>query len=270
MTQIKEQLPAQTPDSSIIAKNPYESQALMNQYLEFHYGEKEYFGVPNFPRRVANEAVKYSASKTKALDLGCAVGRTSFELATHFDEVIGLDYSSSFIRTCEQIRNDLTLSYKVTEEGEITCDRTLSLPSIGLSKTASKCHFMQGDAHDLAEHLSGFDLIICANLIDRLSDPAYCLKVLQHRLTPGGILFVCSPYTWLPEFTEPERWLGGYYDTQKNPVLTRDRLTEVLSELIPKEVKAPFSSDIPFVIRETARKYQHSISNVSVWQKPPK
>lgn len=33
----------------------------------------------------------------RALDLGCATGRTSYELSRCFDKVIGLDYSARFI-----------------------------------------------------------------------------------------------------------------------------------------------------------------------------
>jgi 2-polyprenyl-3-methyl-5-hydroxy-6-metoxy-1,4-benzoquinol methylase len=33
----------------------------------------------------------------KIMDLGCAVGRTSFELTRIFDRVVGIDYSARFI-----------------------------------------------------------------------------------------------------------------------------------------------------------------------------
>jgi 2-polyprenyl-3-methyl-5-hydroxy-6-metoxy-1,4-benzoquinol methylase len=39
----------------------------------------------------------------KVLDLGCAVGRTSFELTRIFDRVIAIDYSAKFI----EVANDL-------------------------------------------------------------------------------------------------------------------------------------------------------------------
>ena len=34
----------------------------------------------------------------RALDMGCAVGRTTFELANAFEYVVGLDFSARFIR----------------------------------------------------------------------------------------------------------------------------------------------------------------------------
>jgi SAM-dependent methyltransferase len=33
----------------------------------------------------------------RAVDIGCAVGRTSYELTRTFDYVLGLDYSARFI-----------------------------------------------------------------------------------------------------------------------------------------------------------------------------
>ena len=39
----------------------------------------------------------------KALDIGCAVGRTSFELTRSFDYVLGLDYSARFIQVASML-----------------------------------------------------------------------------------------------------------------------------------------------------------------------
>jgi 2-polyprenyl-3-methyl-5-hydroxy-6-metoxy-1,4-benzoquinol methylase len=50
---------------------------------------------------------------TRALDIGCAVGRTSFELSKAFDAVIGIDYSHSFIGAAQQLAKGQRLSYQV-------------------------------------------------------------------------------------------------------------------------------------------------------------
>ena len=64
----------------------YETDSLLADYAEFHYGD-EYFGVPNFPRALVERALEYlgDAPRRRALDLGCASGRATFELARHFD-----------------------------------------------------------------------------------------------------------------------------------------------------------------------------------------
>jgi hypothetical protein len=47
-------------------------------------------------------------------------------------------------------------------------------------------------------------------------------------------------------------------------VTTLETLQTILSEQF-EPVCEPF--DLPFVIRETARKYQHNVSQVTVWKK---
>ena len=68
--------------------------------MEFDFGEQEYFGIRNFPSHCA-ELVDFEASKRgllgRCLDVGCALGRSTVELATRFKEVVGIDSSKSFI-----------------------------------------------------------------------------------------------------------------------------------------------------------------------------
>ncbi len=242
--------------------NPYETEALVSQYLEFHYGAS-YFGVSNFPRQVALEALKLVSKFDSALDLGCAVGRTSFELATQFERVVGIDASLAFIQSCQRVQSSGQASYDIIEEGELTAHKTVTLDQLTLAETAQKCHFEVGDAHHLAPEHTNFDLIVCANLIDRLQNPAQCLTSLIDRLAPGGLLFITSPYTWLSEFTAKSRWLGGYLEDDQ-PVRTRTHLATILHPL----ERCDALPELPFVIRETARKYQHTLADVTVWRKP--
>jgi 5-histidylcysteine sulfoxide synthase len=53
----------------------YESDRQLSEYAEFHYGD-EYFGVPNFPKALAQIAIEAmgDAPARRALDLGCATG----------------------------------------------------------------------------------------------------------------------------------------------------------------------------------------------------
>jgi putative 4-mercaptohistidine N1-methyltranferase len=108
-----------------------------------------------------------------------------------------------------------------------------------------------------------YDLILAANLLDRLSNPAKFLATIHQRLNDGGLLVIASPYTWLEDFTSRENWIGGYRkDGELYTTLDglRDRLQTHFSMVTdPREVE--------FVIRETKRKFQHSISQVTVWQK---
>jgi hypothetical protein len=78
----------------------------------------------------------------------------------------------------------------------------------------------------------------------------------------GGQLVIASPYTWLPEFTPPENWLGGFY-REGEAVRALDTLRRILeSDFALKSVM-----DLPFLIREHARKYQLGISQATCWLK---
>ena len=110
---------------------------------------------------------------------------------------------------------------------------------------------------------AGYDLILAANLIDRLYSPAKFLTTVHERLNPGGILLIASPYTWLEEHTRREEWVGGYKKDGEN-FTTLDGLKARLAAHF-RLIEGPL--EVPFVIRETRRKHQHTISEVSVWER---
>lgn len=56
---------------------------------------------------------------SRALDIGCAVGRSSFELAREIEEVVGIDFSHSFVDACNELRHTGQMDYDVTAEGTL-------------------------------------------------------------------------------------------------------------------------------------------------------
>lgn len=56
---------------------------------------------------------------SRALDVGCATGRISFELAAAFNEVIGLDISELCVNKANQLKNEGKVTYNVTLEGTL-------------------------------------------------------------------------------------------------------------------------------------------------------
>lgn len=60
----------------------------------------------------------------RALDVGCAVGRATFELARGYDEVVGIDYSSAFIQRCQELKMTGQSSYKLITEGGLGEEKT--------------------------------------------------------------------------------------------------------------------------------------------------
>ncbi len=242
----------------------YETDALVAQYCEFHYGEDN-FGVPNFPKAIARLALQAAQDGThgRALDIGCSVGRTAFELAGSFEHVDALDFSARFVQVGVQMQQAGRIRYEREEEGELVSFLERSLESLGLSGDCDHIHFMQQDAMNMKPEYAGYDLVVAANLIDRLSDPARFLREIPHRMNPGAVLLIASPYTWLEEFTAKENWLGGF-KRDGEPVTTLDGLHALLDEKF--QLTGP-PEKVPFVIRETANKHQHTLSEVTLWKK---
>jgi 5-histidylcysteine sulfoxide synthase/putative 4-mercaptohistidine N1-methyltranferase len=245
-------------------QDQYETDALAGQYCDAHYGP-EHFGVACFAKACAEICLQASKGRArgKALDLGCAVGRASFELARGFESVTGLDFSSRFFRLAARMQEEGCLRYALPEEGELLSYHELTLAELGLEGERDKVRFFQADACNLPEKFTGYDLVLAANLIDRLYSPRRFLDAIRERINPGGLLVIASPYSWTEEYTKKEEWLGGYRQAGEN-VWTLDGLKEVLS---PHFNLLGEPRELPFVIRETRRKFQHSLAELTVWER---
>lgn len=250
--------PATLPSSN------YETDKLLSEYAEFHYGDT-YFDVPNFSKALAEIAIAAIGNRPKrtALDLGCASGRSTFELAKVFDHVTGIDFSARFIGQGVQLVQQGILRYTLTDEGELVSYKERTLSNLGLDHVKHKVEFFQGDACNLKPIFTGYDLILAANLIDRLYDPAKLLTGIHTRINPGGLLMITSPYTWLTEHTKKEAWIGGFKRDGEN-FTTLDGLKEMLAKHF-RLIQGPQA--VPFVIRETKRKFQHTLAEVTIWER---
>ncbi len=247
--------------------NPYETDKLLAEYLLFHYGSPEQIVPPEFPElalhtdfaiRTVSQNIKADllSKSARALDVGCAVGRSSFELARHCAEVIGIDFSHRFVAAAKAVRESGYAEFNRCEEGHLATALRNFLPS---EIDRRRVQFEQGDAMQLRSGLGTFDLVHAANLIDRLSNPLQFLRQLPALVRPGGQLIITSPYTWLEDYTPQANWLGGFYQDDR-AVTTFGRLQSELSDFLLLTTR-----DVPFLIREHSRKYQWSIAHASVW-----
>lgn len=201
--------------------------------------------------------------KAKALDLGCATGRATFELAKHFDFVEGIDFSARFVQVGAKLKNEGYIAFSTKEEGDIARKKRVSVEELGYKSEREKVSFWQGDACNLKPNFTGYDFIMATNLIDRLYEPKLFLESVHERLNEGGMLMLTSPYTWQESSTKKELWLGGYVDENGKEVETIESLKSILGlhfELVHLQ-------DLEFVIKETRRKFQHTIAQVSIWKK---
>lgn len=257
----------------------YETNALLDQYMLFHWGSRAdqrddeiraAVGHPDtrlFMETMAELVGDFAKSHGAVLDLGCATGRASFELARRFQRVLGLDYSQAFIDAASILQRQGSLAYSRLESGRHTTPMMARVPA---AIDRSRVEFIQGDATCLADSGIGvdnkqgerFDAVLMSNLLCRLPDPAACLRQFtgpDALLRDGGVLVLSSPNTWMEQYTPVDAFVDG-----------PDSATALakLGELLPG-YELVHHQDLPFMIREHRRKYEYIVSQVSVWRKQP-
>jgi putative 4-mercaptohistidine N1-methyltranferase len=239
----------------------YESDQVLAEYLLFHFGSEEEILPParTWPAGMVDAldfAVRTAAHFSphavhRGLDLGCAVGRSAFEMSRTCNAVLGIDFSHAFIHAAEVLRKGESLSYLRREEA---AQATLLEARIPQGIQPDRIRFQQGDAMHLPADLGSFDRVHAANLLCRLTDPQLLLDRLPDLVESGGELVLATPCTWLEEFTPPQHWpQHGTLEWLKNSLSPAFELVR--------------QTDEPFLIRETARKFQWTTSLVTVWRR---
>ncbi|KAL3905288.1 MAG: hypothetical protein SGILL_009738, partial [Bacillariaceae sp.] len=236
-----------TDSSATDSANVYETDESLHMYLGLHYpssGESEgvtpilpHENTPihatHFPQRVAKLLTSLNPERTnnQALDMGCSVGGSSFELAKSFDRVDAFDFSESFVDAAKHMQTGKeSMSFKIPVEAELF-DEVQATREPGVTQgIANKVNFFVGDACKLPEmasegKISTYDGIVMANLLCRLPDPMACLNSLNGVMNKGGVVVMVTPFSWLTEFTPRGKWLGGFSDpVSKEPIRSKDVL----------------------------------------------
>ena len=192
----------------------YETEKMAREYLLFHYGSDQDllpypFGPQNslhFPVRCVREALdlKTLSPSSRALELGCAVGRSSFELSRYCKQVVALDRSKNFISLAKRIQSGEEVEYTLLGEGGKTFLRYARRPE---NSNPERIEFRCSDVMALPLNGGAFDIVLAANLLCRLPNPRQFLHNLHHWVAPKGQLVLVSPYSWLEEYTPKENWL---------------------------------------------------------------
>lgn len=246
----------------------YENPQTLNEYLLFHYGTEAQilpydFGprtALNFPVRCVRNLIDGAADGEAfdlAYDLGCAVGRSTFELGHYASQVRGYDLSHAFIGAAASLLDRGSLGIDVLSEGE----RTERMDVHGPDDPASAdITFDVGDAVDLAERLPPADIVLAANLLCRLPTPRRFLNAMSRLVKPGGQLLLVTPFTWLDSFTPRREWPR---DAEGHAISGAAWIEGILA----RDFMLEHSEDMPFLIREHARKFQWTVSFGARWRR---
>jgi SAM-dependent methyltransferase len=143
----------------------------------------------------------------RVLDIGCAAGRTTFELAAaHPDAlVLGLDINLALLSLARAAASG-EACYPRRRIG-LVYDRR-RFPTV--FDAAPNVDFWACDAAALPFTAYPADLTVALNLIDCVPSPRQAFSELARVTRPGGSMLLSTPYDWSQRVTGVENWLGGH------------------------------------------------------------
>lgn len=147
------------------------------------------------------------------LDLGCAVGRSSFALARGGDRlVLGADLSFPMLRLASEVLRGGRVRYPRRRVGIVYDRRDFSVSFPGMEFV----DFWGCDATDLPFPTETVAAVVALNVLDCVASPHDLLASLPRLLKPGGKAILSTPYDWSPRATPIEAWLGGHSQRGEN------------------------------------------------------
>ncbi len=165
--------------------------------------------VPGGARRCLDRLLALAAPEqvTRVLDLGCAAGRTSFELAARYPDglVLGVDIHLGLLRLAQHAAAG-RVAYSRRRIGIVYDQRRFPVRLAG----AERVDFWACDALALPFAAATADLAAALNLLDCVADPPRLLAGLAAVVRTGGRILLATPYDWSPRATPLETWIGGH------------------------------------------------------------
>ncbi len=140
------------------------------------------------------------------IDLGCSLGRSTFELARSAELVLGIDLGFAMLRAAARIARTQRVSHPLRRVGMVYDRRefAVSLPA------RERVDFWACDATALPFADGGFDGALSLNLVDSTASPAAHLIELGRVLRGDAPAVLATPYDWSANATPVEGWLGGH------------------------------------------------------------
>jgi len=152
-------------------------------------------------------ALNGPSEAVRVLDIGCAAGRTSFELASANPNalVLGLDINLALLSLARAAAAG-QVSYPRRRIGLVYDRRCFST---GFD-AAPRVDFWACDAAALPFTAHTAELTVALNLIDCVPSPRQVFDQLARVTRPGGSILLATPYDWSQRVTGMENWLGGH------------------------------------------------------------
>jgi SAM-dependent methyltransferase/uncharacterized protein YbaR (Trm112 family) len=243
----------------------YGSFSMLSSYLWSHYSE--FFNGPDATDAYQKWADAFRHYEGWALDIGCSVGRLTFELTKTHDRVVGIDTSLAFISAARQLSFEKHLEFEMIMEGRITETKSAPLPS---EFDFAKTEFMVADATALPFRRNHFATTSSVNILEKVSKPGLHLAEANRVMQKEKAQFLFSdPFSWDESISSPDRWLGG-----RNQGPFKGYGMDNIRRLLQDE-KGPFSpgfdirqtGQVLWKIRKTRHLWEHITSQFVIGQR---
>lgn len=190
----------------------------LSSYAWDHYGdldpvERSRDPAPGALQRILRRGRELAGATPPGavLDVGCGVGRTTFELAPGAALVLGVDLHFSMLRLAARVLREGVVRYPRRRVGAVYDGREFN----ATFADAERVDFWACDALALPFAPATFAFGVSLNLLDCVRAPRDHLAELARVLSPGGRALLATPYDWSPTATPFEAWVGGH--SQRGP-----------------------------------------------------
>lgn len=142
-----------------------------------------------------------------AIDLGCAAGRGTLELAARTERLtLGVDLNFAMLRVASAVLREGRVRYPRRRAGLVYDRRDFA---VGVA-APERIDFWCCDAAALPLPDATFAAATALNLVDCVAAPRELLAEAARVVAPGGAAVFATPYDWSPGATPVEQWLGGH------------------------------------------------------------
>jgi SAM-dependent methyltransferase len=146
------------------------------------------------------------------VDLGCAVGRATRELALEGCSLaVGVDLSFGMLRVAERVRRDGCAVFPLRRVGLVFDRCEVRVPGMPSGQMSFWC----ADVDNLPFADGSFDGALSLNVLDCVPSPLQHLVEMGRVLKSGGRAVLTTPYDWTVSATPLGQWLGGH--SQRGP-----------------------------------------------------
>jgi SAM-dependent methyltransferase/uncharacterized protein YbaR (Trm112 family) len=207
----------------------------VSSYARGHYGDLD----PDAPApREGSLAALVDASLAMLsqqprgawLDVGCSVGRATFELAARSDDlVLGVDLNLAMLAIARRVALTGRVAHALRRLGIVYDQRSFDV-DLG---HRDRVDFWACDAMALPFADASLDGVVSFNVADCIASPLTHLIEIGRVLRPGAEVALTTPYDWSENVTAIESWIGGHSQRGPSKGEGTTEMRRVLSDRMP-------------------------------------